>query len=339
MNAKVITNETPGGKRSILGQVLPLDTPRLVQIFPVYACNFRCEYCFHCLPKDKRGYDCDTIFMDFDMFKKSVDDMKEFPSRVKMMRIAGLGEPTMHRNLADMVRYAKKSGIFENINIVTNAFALTDELSLKLVDAGLDMLRISIQGTSSQQYKEVSGIAVDFDKLVENIRFFYENKCETKVYIKMIDCALKDEEDRDKFFDIFGNISDLISIEYMTPTVEGIDYERLSGGKDLKFTQSGNVLADSKICPMPYYMLQINPDGYVVPCCGWGIPIKLGNVKERSIVEVWNSRVYNEFRASMLKGADNCGKVCADCTLYRYGMFPEDRLDSYVDKLLPVYKS
>ena len=88
---------------------------------------------------------------------------------------------------------------------------------------------------------------------------------------------------------------------------------------------------------MPFYMMQINPDGNVVPCCGWGIPAKVGNVKNQSVTEIWNSGNFNQFRARMLTGASNCGKVCADCTLYRYGLFPEDMLDAYAQKLLPVY--
>jgi len=338
MNAKVITNETPGGERAILGDILPLDTPKLVQLFPVYACNFRCEYCFHALSKEQRGYDCDTVYMEFDLFKKSIDDMGAFPAKIKMLRIAGLGEPLMHKNIAEMVDYAKMSEKFRNVNIVTNAFLLNDELSLKLIKAKLDMLRISIQGISAQQYKEIADVKINFEKFVDNIRFFFEHRSETKVYIKIIDCALKTEEDKNKFFEIFGDICDLISIEYMTPTVEGIDYDKLSERIDSSYTQSGNSLSDTKICPMPYYMIQINPDGYAIPCCGWQIPIRLGNIKETSIVDIWNCQDYSGFRERMLTGAVNCGKVCAACTLYRYGSFPEDNLDSYVEKLLPIYK-
>lgn len=339
MKAKLITNETPNGSRSTLGQILPLATPKAIQFFPVYACNFKCEYCFYALSKKKKTYDCDTEFMDFTLFKKGIDDVKSFPEKVKMLRITGLGETLMHKNIAEMISYAKKSEMFENINILTNAVLLTNELSLKLVAAGLDMLRISIQGISSQQYKEISGKEVDFEKMVNDIRFFYKHRGETKVYIKIIDYALKSEDDKNKFFEIFGDICDIIAIENLTPTVGGVDYEKISGGKDLDKTQNGNVLADSKICPMPFYMMQINPDGYVIPCCSWQIPIKIGNIKEKSVVEIWNSKTFNEFRACMLTGVENCGEVCTSCNHYRYAMFPEDRLDSYVDKLLPVYKS
>ena len=40
---------TPGGVREPLRDVLPLDTPYLIQMFPVYGCNFRCGFCLHAL--------------------------------------------------------------------------------------------------------------------------------------------------------------------------------------------------------------------------------------------------------------------------------------------------
>lgn len=338
MNAKLLTNGTPSGSRSIIGEILPLDSPLLVQIFPVYACNFKCSYCFHALPKKQRGYDCNKTTMDFELYKKCIDDLMKFPHKIKMLRIAGLGEPLLHPQIADMVRYAKQSESFGNVNIVTNASLLTKELSLNLINAGLDMLRISIQGMSAQRYSETSAVDINFDKFLDNIRFFYEHRGNTKVYIKIIDCALKNDKDKQKFFDCFGNICDLISVECMTPTVGGIDYEKISGGNDLNRTQNGNVVASSNICSMPFYMMQINPDGMIVPCCGWQIPTKVGNVKEQSLAGIWDGGVYNAFRAKMLSGASNCGRICSECTLYRYGLFTEDMLDDYAEKLLPIYK-
>ena len=45
VKAKDISGQAPGGKRTALADVLPLHTPFVIQIFPVYACNFACKYC------------------------------------------------------------------------------------------------------------------------------------------------------------------------------------------------------------------------------------------------------------------------------------------------------
>lgn len=44
MKAKDISGQAPGGKRTLLAEVLPLDTPFVVQVFPVFACNFKCNF-------------------------------------------------------------------------------------------------------------------------------------------------------------------------------------------------------------------------------------------------------------------------------------------------------
>lgn len=337
MKDKLIKGITPGGKRTVLGEVLPLTTPFLIQIFPVYACNFRCSYCLHALPKEKHGYISNKAFMDMGLYKKCIDDMSSFKNKVKMLRFAGIGEPLLHTNIADMVKYAKMKAIADNIDIVTNGMLLENELSLALIDAGLDRLRISIQGISEDRYKLIANTEIDLDQFLEKLRFFYEHRKETKIYIKIIDCALSSEMEKRKFFAIFEEFCDTIAIEHLTPTVKGIDYKRIAGNKALDITQSGNCMLDSTICPQPFYMMQINPDGVVVPCCSMSYPEVFGNVMQTTMPDIWNGEKFNEFRRLLLDGVCNAGPICEKCTLYKYGLFVEDVLDRYVPHLKKLY--
>jgi MoaA/NifB/PqqE/SkfB family radical SAM enzyme len=181
MKAEKIDGNSVGGKRTKLADVLPLDTPFLVQIFPAYACDFSCNYCIHSLPTEKRGFIANKSIMDFDFYKKCINDLKEFPQKIKMLRFAATGEPLLHPKIAEMVKYAKEKDVANSLDIVTNASLLTKELSDKLIDAGLDWLRISVQGLSSDKYKEVCGVEIDFNNFVESIRYFYNNRGSTKI--------------------------------------------------------------------------------------------------------------------------------------------------------------
>ncbi|MBP3857745.1 MAG: radical SAM protein, partial [Ruminiclostridium sp.] len=143
---------TPGGKRTPLRDVLPLDTPYLIQVFPVYACNFHCNFCLHALDRSKHGYISDTTLMDLVLYKKCIDDMKQFPRKLKMLRFAAIGEPLLHPQITDMIAYAKQAGIADSVDIVTNGSLLTHELSEKLIDSGLDRLRISVDGISDESF-------------------------------------------------------------------------------------------------------------------------------------------------------------------------------------------
>ncbi len=104
-NAKDITGQAPGGKRIKLAEVLPLSTPLVVQIFPIYACNFKCNYCIFQLDKNERGFISDKAVMNFNLYKKVIKELSLFPNKIKVLRFVGIGEPLLHKNIVDMIKY------------------------------------------------------------------------------------------------------------------------------------------------------------------------------------------------------------------------------------------
>lgn len=336
---KECKDPTPGGRREPLAKVLPLAMPYLIQIFPVYACNFRCEYCIHSLKREQHGYISHETMMPWEMYQKVIDDVKEAGEHIKMLRFAAIGEPLLHPQIAEMVAYARQSGIADSVDIVTNGSLLTKDLSDRLIEAGLSKLRISLEGLSSEEYREHTSAEMDFEKLVENIRYFYE-RCsgtDTTMYIKIIDYMVQSEEQQEKFRELFSPITHSIAIEHLTPTIEEIDYDKVSRGMKTDKPQNGTVLLDSRICAQPFYMMQVNPDGNVVPCCSMKYPCVLGNVKEESMQEIWLGEKYRCFQRGMLDGVGTAAEVCGKCTLYRYDMHTEDRLDADAERLKDKY--
>ena len=111
MKARLIDNQTPIGTRSRLAQELPLRTPYLLQVFPVYACNFKCNYCVLSLPNAQRGYISEQKFLDFDLYRKSIDELSHFPDKLKMLRFAGTGEPLLHPQIAEMAKLVDIDGM------------------------------------------------------------------------------------------------------------------------------------------------------------------------------------------------------------------------------------
>lgn len=235
MRAQRIDGQTPGGKRTRLADVLPLDTPFSVQIFPVYGCNLACAYCIHSVPAEQRGFVAGKVMLDYGLYETCIDGLAEFPRPLKMLRFAGTGEPLLHPRIADMVAYAAERGVADTIDIVTNGLALTEELSRALIAANLGRIRISIQGLDDEAYAHTCRRGV-FHELVEKIRFFYEHRGRTKIYVKIIDCALKEGEE-ELFLETFGDISDFIAVEHLIPAVPQIDYDVLGGAAEV--TQNG----------------------------------------------------------------------------------------------------
>ncbi len=338
MKARDISGQAPGGKRIKLAEVLPLDTPFLVQIFPVYACNFKCSYCIFSVNMKQRGFISEKISMSLDLYKKCVDDMTFFPNKIKVLRFVGIGEPLLHKNIAEMVQYAVSKNVAQTVEILTNASLLTSQLSDSLISAGLLRLVVSLQGITKEKYKKVCGADIDFEKFIKNLKYFFKNKGSAQVYIKIIDCALDNKDEERKFYEIFGDICDTLAVEHAVPIHAGVDYKNILKNKELSVTQFGLPVSEVQVCPQPFFTLQINPDGKVVPCYSFEYPGIMGDCHQETVCEIWNGLEFQKFRRRMLDGAKYASGVCGDCDIIKYRLFPEDDLKNDVERLKKFYE-
>jgi radical SAM protein with 4Fe4S-binding SPASM domain len=338
MKAKIVSGQAPGGTRTPLADVLPLKTPFVVQIFPIYACNFTCEYCFLAVPKKERGFVSDWPIMKYDLYKKCIDELSLFDDQLKVLRFVGMGEPLLHKNIADMVAYAVARNVALRVELITNGSLLTKRMSDALTAAGLSRLVISLQGISKEKYRQISNVEIDFGNLVENIEYFCKQKTNTHVYIKIVDYALGGVDTREKFYEIFGDICDSIAVENAVPIMPGVDYDNVLKGPTGSATQFGLPVSSIQVCPQAFFTLQINPDGKVVPCYQISYPAIMGDENHQTMQEIWNGKAYGSFRRAMLDGRDQVNGVCAKCNFIQYRLFPEDDLQAAAERLKGVYQ-
>jgi radical SAM protein with 4Fe4S-binding SPASM domain len=337
VKAKVISAQAPGGKRTILAEVLPLSAPLVVQMFPIYACNFTCRYCVFSVEKAKRGFISDKIVMEMGLYKKCIDEMSAFTNKIKVLRFVGMGEPLLHTHIAEMVEYGVAKGVADRVEILTNASLLTPRLSDTLIAAGLSRLVVSLQGTSSRKYREVCGAGINISDMVDNLKYFFENKGKAHLHIKIIDYALDGKDDEKKFYELFGDICDTIGIERAGSIFPFVNYKDVLKGKDMSLTQFGLPVTEVHVCPQPFFTLQINPDGKVVPCYSIAYPIIVGDCNTQSVCDIWKSAEFRQFRLKMLDGAANVCETCSDCNIIKHRLFPEDNLNNDAERLKRFY--
>lgn len=163
------------GRRRPLADVVPLSMPYALTVFPMRACNFRCFYCRLTQAKSEQEKFSKNVQLPLTTFYRLVDQIRAVGKhQLKVLHFVGWGEPLLHPDLPEMIRYAKEHEIADSIDVVTNGALLNEELSRKLIDAGLDWLRISIQGMDAEKYHEVSSVNLDFSSFVARIREFHE---------------------------------------------------------------------------------------------------------------------------------------------------------------------
>lgn len=321
-------------KRKKLSDVLPLDTPFTIAIDIVSLCNFKCRFCFHSIDKDKlKNLNFTPGFMDYDLFTKAIDQIAQFPGRLKKLALYMRGEPLLHKKLPDMISYAKKKKVAELIQVTTNGSLLSPKMNLSLSRSGLDELVVSVEALSSDQYKALTGFPIDFDKFTGNISDFYHNKGQCNLYIKILDVGLKDSKDKKKFYKIFSNICDKAFIEYTLPQYQDVSYEKIKS--DFKTDVRGDKVLKIDVCTQPFLSLYILHNGDVCVCCvDYKGKIVFGNVEANSLLNIWQSENLKKFRVMQLKKQRYLHYECKKCSYPNYNTPGSDILDNHNEKLL-----
>lgn len=318
-----------------LKEALPLRTPYVIHIDPCDTCNFHCKFCpsgnIDLMKKTRgRGHG----LMEFDLYKRIIDSLSEFPEPVRVIRLYKEGEPLLHPQFADMVRYAKESGYCERVDTTTNGSLLTPERSLAMIDAGLDRINISVEGINAEQYQDFSGYKMDFQKYVDNIAFFYEHKKQCEVNIKINGDNLTPAQE-EEFYRTFGNITDGISVER---TIEyWPKYNEMQVDFDENVSLLGGTSKEVQVCPYVFYEMCINSNGTYSLCRfdwnhamimgldlpGWPTPKK-----------IWDSIRLWSFQQAFLKKERKMLTVlsCPKCGILKQGV-PED-IDEFAEEIL-----
>ena len=317
--------------RERLAHKLPLSVPYSITVTTSNVCNLKCEYCAISENRKNRN----KSFIDWQTFQLVVDRLIESNWHLKQIIFVGLGEPLLNKDIVKFVRYAKAANIADKVHIVSNGTLLTEVLGDALIDAGLDVMRFSINGLSADDYLKYTGRTIDFPAMIQRMQYFYDAKpASLKIYSKIMDYMVETEEKKIKFEEIFGRISDVINIEYMTQMSTTLDYSTiapLNAKKGLK----GFRTKDVEVCPLPFYHIYVNAEGTVSACCvagPWYVPpaLEMGDLHEKTFDEIYRSPEgdFHKFLLRMLfDGREKASEICRRCKAYTSYIYPEDVID------------
>jgi len=327
-----------------LEDVAPLKTPFSVHIDVCSYCNFKCSFCFQADTLGKKEKDFPHGMMKMDLFKKTVDDLKDFPDRIKKIKIGNHGEPTMHPDLPKHIKYARDSNVADIIEVFTNGSKLNPKLNRELVDAGLQRINISLEGLSSERYLKVAKAKINWDEFLANIKDLYDysrKNGDLVIYVKVVNNASElngktvfslSEDEKKYFYKTFGNIADEVYIEKIVPqwaeTQEDkqneLEYTGMYDQKTVKY---------KKVCPFIFMYLHINHDGIVSPCTlDWPREVAIGDASKNTASEIWNGKKLKDLQIAQLKGERDQIKFCKDCSAPM--VCCDENLDNNTDNLL-----
>lgn len=252
-------------------------------------------------------------------FKKIID---EIASDLTYLLFYFQGEPFLHPQFTDLVKYATNKGIYTATS--TNAHFLNDEQAQATVNSGLDRLIISIDGTTQESY-EAYRIGGKLDKVIEGTRNIIKWKKQLKSqtpYVIFQFLVVKPNEHQIENVQKLGKelgvdevrlktaqINDFKEGSPLIPTID--QYSRYAKDKNGKFKLKNSL---SNECWKLWHSSVITWDGRVVPCCfDKDASHQMGSLSNEPFRKLWTNKSYTAFRRSLLTSRSTID-ICKNCT-------------------------
>ncbi|WNH08562.1 radical SAM protein [Thalassobellus suaedae] len=179
-----------------------------VNIDPILACNLRCKMCYF------SDNDYVKSLKGKGQFKKEEIERvaKTIFSRALKLQIGCGTEPTVYKNLSDVVALGKKYKV-PYISITTNANLLDEEKIEELLKAGLNEFTISLHGVNKESYENFMKKG-NYEKFKNAFRAFEKLKAKYDFKVRINYTFNKDNflELKDFFKQFNGKSFDILQI-------------------------------------------------------------------------------------------------------------------------------
>lgn len=172
---------------------------------------------------------------------------------------------------------------------------------------------------------------------MSNIRHLYEHREDCEIIIKINGDSLS-EEDKQKFYEIFGDIADGVYIEHTMSCWPEFDLELRGTSANKEFGIYGQRIKKVQVCPYVFYSFSINSSGTASACfLDWERRLLVGDTKKESVRDIWNGAKLLAHQKMMLMKKRESHSVCGNCGQMSHGL-PDD-IDIHADMLLEKIQS
>ncbi len=270
-------------------------------------CNNNCSFCWRFnYPEYLKN--CNKKYpkksMDFNTFKKIIDDACQYDS-IKWFTCSGpMGEPLLNDEIEKFYEYAYNKNHFSSITINTNGLAIDKKNISKLLNS-INEFSISVDSVDEETYFKIHGNK-NLSKVINNIKKLVEYK---KQYGAIADIIVRFTENKfnkgqiDNFINFFKDLG-----------VDGVNYclehSFAGGGSAAVKSQEGKL-----VCRHPNEIVNFNFLGNLTTCClNWHLTPVFGNIENKTIKQMWESREkqswnnikrFNEIPCKNCSGAEN----------------------------------
>jgi MoaA/NifB/PqqE/SkfB family radical SAM enzyme len=235
-----------------------------------------------------------------------------------IFHLHGFGEPLLDRNLVQKIQELKRrcpssmAVIFSSLGV-----RMAEDYFAKLLDAGLDLMFISLYGFTVGDYEKIHGYN-GFELVKRNLQFlsdsmkrFQKFSAIIKIPSLAISSALPIASSQAKK-DFCGWVEKL-----------GFDIREWNYVHNYSSGRHYNAPNAKRICPVirgkRRKILNLTWDLNVVPCCyDFNATISFGNLHKQSLKEIFSGAAYLDFVIAHQTGSLSAYPVCQNCEKFDY---------------------
>ena len=301
------------------------------------VCNLQCSWCDTQYYADKSQKKRE---IPFDKFQLIAPQLKG----ISRVMFCGGGETLTYKYAAEAVQLTKQ--FVPTVLMHSNGVLLKGKRAEKLAQSGLDELRVSIDGSDEETFRQIRGTALA--PIVDNLKGFSRladipittisviSKINWRSLLDVPDMLREVENVRTVCFQpvevgFLGWDADQYHLnreeldQFKDTVLEKCErYGLMTNISDPDFDPL--FFEPFEICGYPFYgYITLNYEGLIAPCCRLTNVVHMGDLKDKSFDEIWNGEAFRKLRDLMLEG--NYPTYCHDRCNYRIKMNPEPASD------------
>ncbi len=282
-----------------------LEWPGYIGLEMTNVCNLECTHCNYRFGVPH--YTRSRGFVEETVVEKVLSEASNYKTKVMMNYD---GEPMMNNKFIDYLKLAEEKNVGTYFN--TNGMLFSKKFSDDIVSFYNGSISWSIDG--NKDWFEKVRVGGDYDRVTKNLDYFLKVNEEAgfPIDVGISFCNLgQGVEDRKEFVDKWIDKVGFVSLGEVNNKDGSIISEPMT-----KFE-----VKKRPVCNMPWITLGVCHDGDVVPCSIYITRANttnsiLGNVKEKSIKEIWNDKPIKEFR-KMLAEKNLQNTYCQSCERWK----------------------
>ena len=282
-----------------------LPWPSEILIENTNGCNAQCVMCPRETLTRNRG------FMEFGLFEKIIREVSG-AGRTPVVHLHGFGEPLLDESLPERIWLAKTCGIKQTY-LVTNASLLSPETSRKIIQAGLDTMKISFYGTDEASYHATMR-RLDFKVTLHHIREFVRIRKELKARNPKLILQYLHQEASEAKMEAFRSLWRSVLDRRAGDRLNRSTLHNYGGGR--AYNRLGEKIVS--VCFYPWTALSVLWDGRAVTCCmDYNGVQRVGDLNSQSVMEIWNGPVLSAIRRNFGKLDYHGFPTCLNCDWVR----------------------